>query len=101
MHAGAGPCRGGCIRLERPASSDRSWHAPAGFTLFEILVVMVVIAVLASLIAPNVFKHIDEAKNVTGRPQIEMLGAALDAYRLDNGRRQRERDPVHGVGAAC
>jgi general secretion pathway protein G len=58
----------------------------AGFTLIEILVVIVVIAVLASLVAPNVFKHVGEAKNVTARSQIEMLGAALDAYRLDNGR---------------
>ena len=58
----------------------------AGFTLIEILVVIVVIAVLATLVAPNVFKHVGEAKNVTARSQIEMLGAALDAYRLDTGR---------------
>ena len=57
----------------------------AGFTLIEILVVIVVIAVLAGLVGPNVFKHVGEAKNVTARSQIEMLGAALDAYRLDNG----------------
>jgi len=54
-----------------------------GFTLIEIIVV---IAVLAGLVAPNVFKHVGEAKNVTTRSQIEMLGAALDAYGLDNGR---------------
>jgi general secretion pathway protein G len=46
----------------------------------------VVIAVLASLVAPNVFTHVGEAKHVTARSQIEILGAALDAYRLDNGR---------------
>jgi len=57
-----------------------------GFTLIEILVVIVVIAVLAGMVAPNVFQHVGEAKNVTARSQIEMLGAALDAYRLDNGR---------------
>src|SRR5260221_5320425 len=57
-----------------------------GFTLIEILVVIVVIAVLAGMVAPNVFKHVGEAKYVTARSQIEMLGAALDAYRLDNGR---------------
>jgi len=58
----------------------------SGFTLIEILVVIVVIAVLAGLVAPNVFKHVGEAKSVSARSQIEMLGAALDAYRLDNGR---------------
>src|ERR1051326_6202579 len=64
----------------------RPCPACEGFTLIEILVAIVVIAVLASMVAPNVFKHVGEAKNVTARSQIEMLGAALDAYRLDNGR---------------
>jgi general secretion pathway protein G len=57
-----------------------------GFTLIEILVVIAVIALLASLVAPNVFRHLGTAQDVTARAQIEMLGAALDAYRLDNGR---------------
>ena len=52
----------------------------AGFTL------IVVIALLATLVAPNVFQHVATAKDATARSQIEMLGAALDAYRLDNGR---------------
>jgi general secretion pathway protein G len=59
---------------------------PSGFTLIEVLVVVVIIAVLASIVAPNVFKHVDTAKNVTAQAQISTLGAALDAYRLDNGR---------------
>ena len=63
------------LRRSRPA-----------FTLIEILVVIVVLAVLASLVAPNVFRHVGAAKEGTARSQIEMLGAALDAYRLDNGR---------------
>ena len=45
-----------------------------------------IIAVLASIVAPNVFKHVDTAKSVTAQAQISMLGSALDAYRLDNGR---------------
>ena len=44
------------------------------------------IAVLATLVAPNVFRHVGSAQDATARPQIEMFGAALDAYRLDNGR---------------
>lgn len=58
----------------------------AGFTLIEIIVVIVVIAVLASLVAPNVFRHVDTARDTSARAQVEMLGAALDAYRLDMGR---------------
>src|SRR5471030_1132337 len=56
-----------------------------GFTLIEILVVIVVIAILATLVAPNIFQHVGAAKSATAKSQIEMLGAALDAYRLDNG----------------
>src|SRR5687767_13206146 len=57
-----------------------------GFTLIEILVVIAVISILAALVAPNVFRHVGSAKDAAAKSQIEMLGAALDAYRLDNGR---------------
>lgn len=50
------------------------------------MVVITVIAILATLVAPNVFRHVGTAMDATARSQIEMLGAALDAYRLDNGR---------------
>lgn len=58
----------------------------SGFTLIEILVVVVVIAILATLVAPNVFQHVGTARATTARSQIEMFGAALDAYRLHTGR---------------
>ncbi|MGH8057702.1 MAG: type II secretion system protein GspG [Candidatus Entotheonellia bacterium] len=54
--------------------------------MLELLVVIVVIATLATLVAPNVFKHVGAAKDATARSQIEMLASALDAYRLDNSR---------------
>jgi general secretion pathway protein G len=55
------------------------------FTLIELLVVLVVLGVLAGIVAPNVFRHVSSAKSTAARSQIEMLGAALDAYRLDTG----------------
>lgn len=55
-----------------------------GFTLLEILVVIAVIAVLAGLVAPMVLRNVGDAKVQAARTQIEMLGMALDAYRLDN-----------------
>lgn len=67
----------------------RFHHVPShrsGFTLIEIIVVIVVIALLATLVAPNVFRNLSTAKEGTARSQMEMLTAALDAYRLDNGR---------------
>ena len=66
-------------------SSSRA-HPSSGFTLIEILVVIVVITALAALVAPNVFRHVATANEAAARSQIEMLGAALDAYRMDNGR---------------
>ncbi|MBL0940122.1 MAG: type II secretion system major pseudopilin GspG [Gemmatimonadaceae bacterium] len=57
-----------------------------GFTLLEVLVVIVVIAVLATFVAPSLFRNVDDAKVATARAQIESLMTALDTYRLDQGR---------------
>jgi len=57
-----------------------------GFTLIEILIVMVILGLLASLVGPRMFGKLGMAKQKTAKTQIEMLGAALDAFRLDNGR---------------
>jgi general secretion pathway protein G len=58
----------------------------SGFTLTELLVVIAVIGLLAGFVAPNVFKHLGTSRQAAARSQIELLGAALDAYRLDTGR---------------
>jgi len=55
-----------------------------GFTLIELLVVITVIAILAGLVAPLVFRNVGDAKVSAARAQIELFGLALDAYRLDN-----------------
>lgn len=56
----------------------------AGFTLIEILVVILVLGVLAALVAPNVFQHVGSSRTTAAKSQMEMIGAALDAYRLDS-----------------
>jgi len=55
-----------------------------GFTLIELLVVITVIAILAGLVAPMVFRNVGDAKVSAAEAQIELFGLALDAYRLDN-----------------
>lgn len=72
------------IRRDEQAAARRRQRT--GFTLIELLVVIMVLGVLATLVAPNIFRHVGTAKETTARTQIEMLGAALDAYRLDTGR---------------
>jgi len=56
-----------------------------GFTLLELLVVMVVIGLLASYVAPRYFSQIGKSEVRTAQAQIEAFGKALDAYRLDVG----------------
>ncbi len=59
--------------------------ARAGFTLLEILVVIIVLGLLAALVGPRILGRVSEAKSATARTQIELLGIGLDNYRLDNG----------------
>jgi general secretion pathway protein G len=63
---------------------DRKRQPRAGFTLIEMLVVILLIGMLAALVAPNVFRNVGASKETAARVQIEMLAATLDAYRLDN-----------------
>ena len=56
------------------------------FTLLEVLVVLVVIALLAALVAPQILGRVSQARGTAAAAQLELLGVALDNYRLDNGR---------------
>ncbi len=56
-----------------------------GFSLIELLIVMVILGLLASLVGPKMFSKLGMAKQKTAKTQIEMLMTALDGYRLDVG----------------
>ena len=56
-----------------------------GFTLIELLVVMVILAMLAAIVGPKLFTKVGKGKQAAAKTQIEMLGQALDSYRLDTG----------------
>ena len=71
-----------------------------GFSLIELLVVLVILGLLAGLVGPRVMKYLGGAKSDSAKLQIENLGSALDLYRLEVGRYPttgpRHRGPDQG-----
>ncbi len=67
-----------------------------GFTLIELMVVLVIIGVLAALIVPNVLERADDARTMAARTDVNNLMQALKLYRLDN---QRYPSAEQGLGA--
>ena len=56
-----------------------------GFTLIELMVVIVILGILAGLIVPRIMGRPEEAKQIKAKMQIESLETALKLYKLDNG----------------
>ena len=75
---------------------NRSDARDAGFTLIEMMVVMVIIGLLMALVGPRFIRQEGKARVKAARAQIELLGTALDTYRLDVGRYPSSQE---GLGA--
>lgn len=65
------------------SSRSSAARGSAGFTLIEMLVVIAIIAVLAAVVAPEIFRNVGDANVNAAKSQVEVLGLALDNYRLD------------------
>jgi general secretion pathway protein G len=78
------------MRTAFPAPTVRRWPgeraSARGFTLIEIMVVVVILAILAALIVPRIMSRPDEARVVAARQDIRAIEQALKLYRLDNQR---------------
>jgi general secretion pathway protein G len=96
MHPNSSPCsRSLAVRLRAvhslttqsrsPIAVRRRAWAQRGFTLLELLVVLMIIAVLASYVGPKVFSEIDKAKQKAATAQMKTLADAMAQYRLDVG----------------
>ncbi len=62
----------------------KSGTAQAGFTLIEILVVVVIIGILGAVVVPNLLSRPDQARTTAAQTDLRNLSNALDMYRLDN-----------------
>ncbi len=71
-----------------------------GFTLLELLVVMVIIGLLAGYVGPRFFPQIGKSEVNTARAQIDAFGKALDQYRLDVGRYPATEQGLQALMAA-
>jgi general secretion pathway protein G len=70
----------------------------AGFTLLELLVVIVIIGLLAGYVAPRYFSQVGKSETQVARAQIDALEKALDHYRLDNRRYPTSEEGLAAIG---
>jgi len=80
------PTRIEALRLKHPPIGGPGRSAGLGFTLIELMVVLLILVLLAAIAAPRVTHYLEKAKVEAAKVQVEALSAAVDSFHLDMGR---------------
>jgi general secretion pathway protein G len=98
MLSSAGGAHSAWIPKGKSMRATRSTRAAeSGFTLIEIMVVVVIIGLLAAIVAPNLMGNIDQAAINRARQDIRSIETALNLYRLDNFRYPSTEDGLQAL----
>jgi general secretion pathway protein G len=83
-------------RTNRP----QSLRARRGFTLLELVMVLVIIGVILAMVGPRVFNSLGRASSERAKVQIEQIGSALELYKLDVGRYPSTQEGLNALFSA-
>ncbi len=78
----------------------RSLKTLSGFTLLELLVVVLIIGLLTGIVAPRFLAHVHRSEVTTAKAQMDALDKALQAYRIDMGRYPSDGEGLRGLTSA-